>query len=152
MWRIEWAPSSIPIYVQQDETLHSLFISGNCSTCFGWYFYPSSGAHTTVSIVSDICHTVTATCRYRWRVGTGLSVLCVAYATHSTLKPVPTQYAALRAHNVLCNSYNTRPLLCARITCMYQLLCNSYNTRPLLCAHITCYLTVITPGRCYARA
>jgi hypothetical protein len=24
------------------------------------------------------------------RVGTGLSVLCVAYATHSTLKPVPT--------------------------------------------------------------
>jgi hypothetical protein len=25
--------------------------------------------------------------------------------------------AAMRAHNVLCNSYNTRPLLCARITC-----------------------------------
>jgi hypothetical protein len=28
----------IPIYIQQDETLHSLFISGNSSTCFGWYF------------------------------------------------------------------------------------------------------------------
>jgi hypothetical protein len=28
--------------------------------------------------------------RYRGRVGTGLSVLWVAYATHSTLKPVPT--------------------------------------------------------------
>ena len=25
----------IPIYIQQDETLHILFISGNCSTCFG---------------------------------------------------------------------------------------------------------------------
>jgi hypothetical protein len=25
--------------------------------------------------------------------------------------------AAMRAHNVLCNSYNTRPLLCERITC-----------------------------------
>jgi len=25
----------IPIYIQQDATLHSLFISGNCSTCFG---------------------------------------------------------------------------------------------------------------------
>jgi len=61
--------------------LHSLFISGNCSTCFGWYFYPSSEAHTTVSTASAICHTVTAICRYRGRVGTGLSVLWVAYAT-----------------------------------------------------------------------
>ena len=56
--------------------LHSLSISGNCSTCFGWYFQPSSGAHTTVSTASGICHTVTAICRYRGRVGTGLSVLC----------------------------------------------------------------------------
>jgi len=28
----------IPTYIQQDATLRSLFISGNCSTCFGWYF------------------------------------------------------------------------------------------------------------------
>ena len=55
----------IPIYIQQDATLHSLFISGNCSTCFGWYLHPSSGAHTTVSTASGICHTVTATGRYR---------------------------------------------------------------------------------------
>jgi len=65
----------IPIHIQQDATLHSLFISGNCSTCFGWYFDPSPGAHTTVSTASGICHTVTAICRYRGRVGTGLSVL-----------------------------------------------------------------------------
>jgi hypothetical protein len=92
MWRIVWAPNSILIYsyIQQDATLRSLFISGNCSTCFGWYFHPTSGAHTTVSIASGICHTVTAICRYRGRVGTGLSVLWVAYGTHSTLKPVPT--------------------------------------------------------------
>ena len=57
---------------------------------FGWYLHPSSGAHTTVSTASGMCHTVTAICRYRGRVGTGLSVLWVAYATHSTLKPVPT--------------------------------------------------------------
>jgi hypothetical protein len=89
MWRIGWAPNSIPIYIQQDATLHSLrvFISGNCSACFGWYFSPSSGAHTTVSTESGICHTVTI-CRYRGRVGTDLSVLWVAYATHSTLKPL----------------------------------------------------------------
>jgi hypothetical protein len=43
---------------------------------------------TTVSTASGICHTVTAICRYRGRVGTGLSVQWVA--THSTLKPVPT--------------------------------------------------------------
>jgi len=53
-----------PIYIQQDATLHSLFISGNCSTCFGRYFHPSSGVHTTVSAASGICQTVTATCRY----------------------------------------------------------------------------------------
>jgi len=56
-----------PIYIQQDATLHSLFISGNCSTCFGWYLHPSSGAYTTVSTASGICHTVTATCRYSGR-------------------------------------------------------------------------------------
>ena len=80
MWRLCRPPNSIPIYVyiQQDATLHSLFISGNCSTCFGWYFHPSSGAHTTLSTASGICHTVTAICRYRGRVGTGLSVLWVA--------------------------------------------------------------------------
>jgi hypothetical protein len=52
------------IYIQQDATLHSLFISGNCCTCFGWYLHASSGAQTTVSAASGICHTVTATCRW----------------------------------------------------------------------------------------
>ena len=87
-WRIGWAPNSIPIYsyIQQEAKLNSFFISGNCSTCFGWYFHPSSGVHTTVSTASGICHTVTAICPYRGRVGTGLSVLWVAYATHSTLR------------------------------------------------------------------
>jgi hypothetical protein len=71
--------NNIPIYIQQHATLHSLFITGNCSTCFGWYFHPSSGAHTTVSTTSGICHTVTAICRYCGRDGTGLSVLCVVH-------------------------------------------------------------------------
>jgi hypothetical protein len=41
MWRIGRAPNSITIYsyIQQDATSHSLFITGNCSTCFGWYFH-----------------------------------------------------------------------------------------------------------------
>ena len=54
----------IPVYIQQDATLHSLFISGNCSTYFGWYLHPSSGAHTTVSTASGTCQTVTATSHY----------------------------------------------------------------------------------------
>jgi len=65
-------------------------LSGNCSTCFGWHHYPSLGTQTTVSTASGICHTVTDICCYRGRAGTGLSVLWVAYSTHSTLKPVPT--------------------------------------------------------------
>jgi hypothetical protein len=98
MWRIRRAPKSIPIYsyIQQDATLHSLFTSGNCPTCFGWDFHPSSGAHTTASTASGICHTtVTAICHYRGRVGTGLSVLWVAYGTHSTLKPIQKLLIAL---------------------------------------------------------
>jgi len=74
----------ITIYIQQDATLQSLFISGNCSTCFGWYIHPSLRAHTTVSTASGICHTVTATCRCSGDIGTGLSVLWLAYAIHST--------------------------------------------------------------------
>jgi hypothetical protein len=50
----------------------------------------SSGAQTTESTASGICHTVTAICRYRGGVETGLSKLWVAYATHSILKPVST--------------------------------------------------------------
>src|SRR5215475_7605647 len=94
MWRNGRAPNSIPIYVymQQDATLHSLFISGNCSTCLGWYFHPSSGAHTTVSTATGICHTLTAICRYRGRVGTGLSVLWVAYVSAKRI-----------AYNLICH-------------------------------------------------
>ena len=57
----------IYIYIQQDATLHHLFISGNCSTCFDWYLHPSSGVLTTVFTTSGICHTVTTTCRYSGR-------------------------------------------------------------------------------------
>jgi hypothetical protein len=45
-------------------------ISRNCSTCFEWYLHPSSGAHTTSSTASGICHNVAATCRYCGRVPT----------------------------------------------------------------------------------
>jgi len=67
-----------------------LILFGKCSTCFGWYHHPPSRAETTVCTASGICHTVNAICRYGGRVGTGMSVLWVAYATHNTLKPVPT--------------------------------------------------------------
>ena len=72
--------NNILIYIQQDATLHSLFYLETALHVSGWYHHPSSGAQTTVSTASGICHTVTATCRHRGRVGTGLSVLWVAYA------------------------------------------------------------------------
>ena len=37
---------NILIYIQQDATLNSL--SRSCSTYFGWYLHPSSGAQTTI--------------------------------------------------------------------------------------------------------
>jgi hypothetical protein len=51
-------------YISNKMQRYSLFISGNCSTCFGWYHHPSSGAQTTASTASGISHAVTAICRY----------------------------------------------------------------------------------------
>jgi len=78
----------IPIYIQQDATLNSLFISGNCSTCFGWYFHPSSGAHTTGCTAPDICHTVTATCRYGQKIAKqSTQCYCITEICGYTLQP-----------------------------------------------------------------
>jgi hypothetical protein len=90
----------VEVFREKDSKLYSkiyptrcnvtgFILSGNCFTCSGWYHRPSSGAQTSVSTASGICYTVTAIWRYRESVGTGLSVLWVTYATHSTLKPVP---------------------------------------------------------------
>ena len=59
-FNVQWSVHRkyILIYIQQDATLHSLYISGNCSTCFGWYPYPSSGAHTIVSTATGTCQTL----------------------------------------------------------------------------------------------
>jgi len=45
------------IYPTRCNVTHFIF-SGNCSTCFGWYHHPSSGAQKTVTTASGICHTV----------------------------------------------------------------------------------------------
>jgi len=49
----------------------ALHVSGGTST--------HHQEHITVSTAFGICHKVTAICRYRGRVGTGLSVLWVAF-------------------------------------------------------------------------
>jgi hypothetical protein len=64
-------------------------LSGNCSTCFGWYLHPSSGGQTNIYMYS-IWYLSHRYCYLPLSVGTGLSVLWVAYATHSTLKQLPT--------------------------------------------------------------
>jgi len=48
--------------------LLQFILSGNCSTCFGWYLHPSSGAHTTVCTASGISQTVTATVYFIWKL------------------------------------------------------------------------------------
>jgi hypothetical protein len=50
-----------------------------------------------------ICHTVTAICRYRGRVGTGLSVLWVAYAPDNGWKYHPKYVEQFPDMNKLCN-------------------------------------------------
>jgi hypothetical protein len=69
-----------------------LLLSENCSTCFGFHYHPSSGAqnHCNYSIWKPL-HCTVVYC-YCGRVGTGLNVLWVAYATHNTLKPVSLSF------------------------------------------------------------
>jgi len=50
-----WFIQYMPIIVQHDATIYSLFISVHRSTYFGWYLQPSSGAHVTVSTASGTC-------------------------------------------------------------------------------------------------
>ena len=69
--------NNILIYIQQDATLHSLFISWNRSRCFGWYHHPSSGAQTTVSTVSGICHTVMNRVKFTDKVYVKIRKQCV---------------------------------------------------------------------------
>jgi hypothetical protein len=107
MWRIGWA-NSIPIHIQQDASLRSLFKSGNYSTRFGWYFHPSSGAHTPVSTASVICHTVTAFCRYQlepvW--------VCCGWRTPPTAHSNRFQLIAADSSNGMTNTW------CCRYSCL----------------------------------
>jgi hypothetical protein len=67
------------ICIQQDATLHSLFYLETALHVSGGTITHHQGRRQ-LSTSSGICHTVIAICRYRGRVGTGLSVLWVAYA------------------------------------------------------------------------
>ena len=40
--------------IRCNVTKYITSISENCSTCFGWYLHPSSGAQTTISTASGI--------------------------------------------------------------------------------------------------
>jgi len=60
MQRLEVSGAVRPIYgslgvkrlmtinVQQDATIHNFILYLNCSTCFGWFLHPSSGAQINV--------------------------------------------------------------------------------------------------------
>jgi len=78
-------------------------LSGNCSTCFGWYLHPSSGAQTTVSTASGICHTVTVICRYRGR---------------SVRHPQHTQTSCNSSTIAADNSYGMTNTKCCRYSCL----------------------------------
>jgi hypothetical protein len=81
------------------------------STCFGWYFHPSSGAQTTVSTESSMCQTVTGICRYRGRVGTGLSVLSHTQTSSKSCQ----QYIVKRNDLILCTPLNGSNYICTFI-------------------------------------
>jgi hypothetical protein len=56
---VRFQSNNILIYPKRCNVIQFI-LSGNCSTCFGWYLHSSSGAQTTVSTASGICYTVIA--------------------------------------------------------------------------------------------
>jgi len=67
------------IYFQQDATLQRLFVSGKLLYMFRVVSpHINRSTHNCIT-VSGTCQTVTATCRYCGRVGTGLSVVWEMY-------------------------------------------------------------------------
>jgi len=77
----------IPIHIQQDATLNNLFYLETALHVSGGTTAHHQERKQLYLQHLAFCHTVTVTCRYRGRDGTGFSVLWAAYATHSTLKP-----------------------------------------------------------------
>jgi len=71
--------SHILVYIQQDATLRSLFYLETALYVLGCTITHHQERKQLLSTASGICHTVIAICRYRGRVGTGLSVLWVVY-------------------------------------------------------------------------
>jgi hypothetical protein len=82
---------NILIYIQQDATLHSLFyletavhVSGGTST------HHQEGKQLYLQHLVFVTPLLLPAAIVEELEPTGLSVLWVAYVTHSTLKPVPT--------------------------------------------------------------
>jgi hypothetical protein len=120
----------ILVYAQQGVTLFGFL--ENCSTC------PSSGAQTTVSTASGICHTVTATsniCPTRRNV--------IHFFKRLYMFPVVEQFPE---KNKLCNvasywiyiriEYKTELL---PILALYQIICSNYRSPCCLYCCILCF-------------
>jgi hypothetical protein len=124
----------IPIYIQQDATLHSSFISVNCCTCFGWYLHPSSGAHTTLSTASGTCQTVMDRTKLLikciWGIKTAHGVnCCTCFGWY--LHPSSGAHTTVSAASGTCQTVMDRTKLL--IKCIW-----AYKNRPwrFLYAHI----------------
>ena len=65
-------------YISNKMQSYTVYVIWKLLYMFRVVLHPSSGAQRTVSTASGNSHTVTAICRYRGRVGTGLSVLWMA--------------------------------------------------------------------------
>jgi hypothetical protein len=70
----------LTLYIQRDATLYSLFYLETALRVSGVTSTHLQECKQLLSTPSGISHTVAVICRYRGRVGTGLSVLWVAYA------------------------------------------------------------------------
>jgi hypothetical protein len=69
----------IPIYISNKRQLHTVYFIWNLLYMLRVVHPPIIRSANNLSTASGISHTVTLICRYRGRVGNGLSVLWVAY-------------------------------------------------------------------------
>jgi len=105
--------NNIPIYIQQDVTLHSSFYLETALHVSGWYHHPSSGAQTTVSTAFGICDAVIAICHSSTTVADSSNGLTSTRCfRHSCLRSwwwvvlPPETCRAVCRWNKLCNSWD----------------------------------------------
>ena len=124
------------IIVQQDATIYSFLFPANCSTWFGWYLHPSSGAHINCNYsiwhwLNHICYILLL-----WRGHNSVLTPPQQRKVANTVRPMP--YTVITVY--VCSWWwvKVSPETCRAV-------CRKYNK---LYVAASCWTVIDTDSRC----